>query len=122
MQKLTTALKLPLLTLLSSVFLVSCSTPMKEISITTIEEPRPQIVLPTVDQFNARMVEFIIVTPNNIEEIYKRLEDGDKQIALFALTPDGYQNISLNMADIIKLIEQQKSIIAAYKHYYEEEN
>jgi len=31
----------------------------------------------------------------------------------------GYENLSLNNSEILKLLSQQQSIIAAYKSYYE---
>jgi hypothetical protein len=42
-------------------------------------------------------------------------------VVLYAITDDGYKNLSLNMADIIKLVKQQKAIIAAYEKYTDEE-
>ena len=37
---------------------------------------------------------------------------------IFGLNDKGYENMSVNMAKILALIEQQKSIIGAYKSYY----
>ena len=43
-----------------------------------------------------------------------------KDPALIGLTDDGYEKLSLNMSDIMRLLAQQKSIIAAYQNYYED--
>ena len=39
---------------------------------------------------------------------------------LIGLTDDGYEILAMNMSDIMKLLQQQKAIIAAYQNYYEE--
>ena len=36
------------------------------------------------------------------------------------MNDDGYDLLSMNISDIMKLLQQQKAIIAAYKAYYEE--
>jgi hypothetical protein len=38
---------------------------------------------------------------------------------LYALTGEGYGNLSLNFSDIRALVQQQQAIIAAYEGYYE---
>lgn len=113
------------LLIVSAVFLLltACSNIrfQKPIEIQTKPTERPPLVLPTVDKFTARNVEWIVVTPENIDEVFKQMEESQDNIVLFALTDNGYENLSLNMAEITKLIKQQRSIIAAYKQYYEEE-
>ena len=39
---------------------------------------------------------------------------------MIGLTDDGYEILAMNISDIMKLLQQQKAIIAAYKAYYEE--
>lgn len=101
--------------------LSACSTKPQPVEIRTVTAPRPNIIVPQVDEFQSRNVEWIIVTPENVEEVFNDLRDRNVSVVLFALTDRGYENISLNMADIIKLIQQQQSIIAAYERYYEAE-
>lgn len=76
--------------------------------------PKPSVPIP--DELSLRNFEFIIITPENVEEVFKNLR-GDK--ALFALTAKGYENISLNLSDIRALIEQQKQIIALYEKQWD---
>ena len=54
-----------------------------------------------------------------MDEVISELQKVNSNIALFALTDVGYENLSLNNAEILKLLSQQRSIIAAYKSYYE---
>ena len=72
-----------------------------------------------VDTLDLDEVTWIIITPENIDQIFKELEKKNLDIVLFALTDNGYENISVNMAKIKKTILQQKVVIAAYKRYYE---
>lgn len=104
------------------ILLTACSSiSRQELEVVSIETPRPTLVLPTVDKFQSKNVEWVVVTPENIEDIFSRLEDSNDNVVLFAVTARGYENLSLNMAELTKLIKQQQSIIAAYEQYYEEE-
>jgi len=38
---------------------------------------------------------------------------------LFAVTATGYENISLNHSDILRLVKEKNAIIVAYDTYYE---
>jgi len=73
--------------------------------------------VPQVDPLDLRDVEFIIITPENQEEIFAELS---KDKALIALTPEGYEKLALNISDIRALIQQQKTIIAVYEKQWEE--
>jgi len=108
------------LIILTSFFLASCST-IQELKLLTLDEPRPTLVVPEVDQLDMDNITWVIVTPENVQEIFQDLKDKNIRLALFSLTSNGYQAISINNANIIKLIKQQESIIAAYEQYYEAE-
>ena len=82
---------------------------------------RPPLVVPSVDVIDSRTVRWVVVTPENVEEVFADLQESGNSIVLFALTDRGYENLSLNMADITRLIRQQQSIIAAYRQYYEDQ-
>lgn len=79
-----------------------------------VKPPKPSV--PSPDELNLREFEFIIITPENVEEVFANMR-GDK--ALFAVTSKGYENIALNLSDIRSLIQQQKSIILAYEKAFE---
>jgi hypothetical protein len=105
--------------LVAALTLTACSKPVEPIVVDQRPIEKPVIVLPPVDEFNSRTVEWIVVTPDNIEQVFKDLEDSGQHIVLIALTSDGYERLSLNMADLLKLVQQQRAIIAAYQRYYE---
>lgn len=74
-----------------------------------VRSPKPSVQTP--DELNLRDFEFVIITPENIDEVFANIK-GDT--VLFAVTTQGYENIALNLSDIRALIQQQKAIIAIY--------
>lgn len=62
---------------------------------------------------------WVVVTPDNAEEIFKKMEQEGKNLVLFALTDDGYQQLAITIADLRNLINTQRNIIIKYKEYYE---
>jgi len=79
---------------------------------------RPDLVLPPVDRYNARDLEWIIVTPDNAEQVFSRLDREGRDGALFALTAQGYENLSINIREALRIIRQQQAVIEGYKEYY----
>lgn len=108
--------------LIASLILISisgCSMIPSRIQVDQTPIERPIIVIPTVDEFKAREVKWITITPENINNVFADLQEANEEIVLIATTPEGMQNLTLNMGDLLKLVQQQKLIIATYKEYYE---
>jgi hypothetical protein len=106
------------LILLTVVFLSGCSLfNTKPIEVTSKPIERAPLTLPSVDQYQARNVEWLVVTPDNYQRVISELKKGS--VALFAITPEGYENMALNASDLMKLIKQQKAVIAGFTSYYE---
>lgn len=109
------------ITLLITVLLLAgCAAPPRQIEISAKPINKPALVLPPVEQLRLKDVEWIVINQENAEEVWARLVKDKKDPALIALTDDGYEKLSLNLSDIMTLLQQQKEIIAAYKNYYEE--
>ena len=51
--------------------------------------------------------------------MWDKLSQDDEAVVLISLTPDGMRSLTLNMADLLKLVQQQQSLILAYQEYYE---
>ena len=97
-----------------------CSSFLPEVTKYSTEPvERPLLVLPQSEIVNMKEVDYIVVTEENIQEVWAELEASGKSIVLFALTSDGYENLALNNADIIRYLSEQKAVIIAYKEYYE---
>jgi hypothetical protein len=114
------ALGYGLVTLTSLFLLSACGSTsdievVNPIEVKTIEIPRPSPIVPSVDQIQLRDVKWIVITPENFEEVFASLS-GD--LVLFAVTAEGYEALALNLSDVRALIQQQQRIIAIYRDSY----
>lgn len=91
-------------------------------TVKVLSEPVNSVALnpPNIRNLELQGIKWFIVTPENIDEVFKKLEDQNKDVVLFGITDDGYKGLALNLAQIRELLLQQKAIIEAYKEYYEE--
>ena len=97
-----------------------CSTFLPEVTKYTSEPvERPLLILPESEITEMRDVDYIVVTEENIDDLWRELEATGKPIVLFALTHDGYEALALNNADIIRYLSEQRAVVIAYKEYYE---
>lgn len=108
--------------IVSTLLLVTaCSSRPDQVVVNTKPIERSPLVLPQADQFSSRDVKWIVVTPDNVQEVFDKLEADGRPIVIFALTEDGWENLTLNMADLLKLVQQQKAINIAYEEYYQQD-
>ena len=91
----------------------------KPIEITTKAAEKTPLDIPNPDPLKLKPVEWVLVTPGNQEEIFKKLEEKGIDSVIFGLTPDGYQALSVTIAELRNLINTQRNIIIKYKEYYE---
>lgn len=75
--------------------------------------------MPLPPPLKARELQWFIVTPENIDQVWKRLEEEKIDLVLFGLTDDGYQELAMTMAELRNHIANQRAIIIKYKEYYE---
>lgn len=100
-----------LIILLSSFLLVGCSgTKMLEI----ISAPAPIVIQhpPAPMALTMLKVEWRVLNARILQEM---LENGD-DVQFIALTPGGYENLSLNFSEIKRYIRQQKQVIIYYQN------
>lgn len=65
---------------------------------------------------NLHRVKFYAVTPENMEEFITRFEEESGTTVFFAMSVPDYENMSMNVAELRRYINQQKALIV----YYEE--
>ena len=116
--------RLLILTLLA-VLLTGCASfdlfgsKVKPIEVVSKPIEKTALAIANPDPLKARPIEWIVITPDNAEAVFKKMEEKGQSLVLFALTDDGYQQLSLSIADIRNLINIQRTIIIKYKEYYE---
>ena len=64
---------------------------------------------------------WIIITSENAEEVFKRLEEEGIDPVLFGLTDKDYQLIAKNFAQIRNQLKITNDLLDKYKEYYEPE-
>lgn len=92
----------------------------RQITVSAKPVERPPLTLPTADKFISRPVEWIIITPENYQEVFDKIKSDGRPVVLFGITDKGYEHLALNLSDIRAFIQQQKAIIAAYENYYQQ--
>ena len=102
-------------------FLVGCSsTPkVKEIAITSTAIEKLPLSIPNPQPLELQEVEWIIVTEENIEEVWQLLKDKNEGVALFALRHGDYERLALNIKDIRAQLGEYVIILKKYREYYE---
>lgn len=102
-----------------SAFLVSgCAKVPEPLQIQTTPIEAPELVLPTADILTTKPLEWTIITPDNLQQVFDDLKKSGQEPVIFGLTTEGYENLALNTNDIRTFMQQQNAIIVAYKRYY----
>ena len=101
-------------------FLGSCASTPQVVSYKAEPIEKPALVLPNTSVLELRNAEWNIITPEELNGIFDKLKKDGEPVVIYALTTEGYSQLALNFADILKLVSQQKAIIEAYKEYYEQ--
>lgn len=89
------------------------------ITILKKAEPRQPLNLPNPASLKPTVPEWIVITPENQAQVFKRLQEQNRDQVLFAITDDGYEALAIDTAEIRNLIQQQRIIIQKYRDYYE---
>ena len=102
-------------------FLSGCSiTPIvKQVEVSTTAVEKLPLSLPDPQPLELQEVEWIIVTEDNIEEVWQLLRDKNEGVALFALRHGDYEKLALNIKDIRATIGEYVVVLKKYREYYE---
>ena len=109
-----------LLLLVGLCFLQGCTTAVKTIEVLNRPEPKTPLGLAMPDTLSLQPLEWIIITPENAEEVWAKLaEDPKGEVVLFALNEKGYEELAKNYASIRTALAEHRNVIIAYRDYYE---
>lgn len=111
-----------LITILITLFLSGCTGGNKKISLLTIEEPRAKLNLESPEPLTLEDIKWIIITSDNAEEVFKKLEEQGYNPVLFGLTDKEYEMLAKNFAKIRAYLKEQNAILEKYREYYDEAN
>ena len=79
---------------------------------------RPNLILPETTILDLQPVDWVVITPENAQKEFEKMEAVGKTPSLFALDGSNYENLSINMQQLLQLISEQKAVIIAYDNYY----
>ena len=116
--------KLIILLPVLALFLVGCAgtkvQPESKVVIQKVIEKKLPLNIASPEPLNLDNVEWVIVTRENIDEVWAQIEGDNEGVALFALRHGDYEKLAMNIVEIRKLIGEYVIILKQYKEYYEE--
>ena len=101
--------------------LAGCSIGEKRIKLFTVEEPRAKLNLQNPTPLQMEEIRWIIITSQNADEVFKKLEAQGIDPVLFGLTDKQYELLSKNFAQIRAKLKESNDILDKYKQYYEQD-
>ena len=106
--------------LILTTFLTSCSS-VKELSIFKEEVPRAKLNLEKPTPLEMEKIHWHIITSENAEEVFKKLEAEGIDPVLWGLTDKDFELLAKNFAQIRNKMIETNKILEKYKEYYESE-
>ena len=110
-----------LVSLILITFLTSCSG-VKKLSIFKEEVPRAQLNLDKPTPLQLEQLQWIIITSENAEEVFKKLEEKGIDPVLWGLTDKDFELLAKNFARIRNQMKITNDLLDKYKEYYEGED
>lgn len=92
----------------------------KPIEIVSKPLDKSPLNLSSPDPLRLRPVQWVVVTPQNAEQVFRQLEAKGLDPVLFALSDNGYMSLSENLGEVRNFMNTQRQIIIQYKKYYED--
>ena len=109
-----------LVSLILITFLTSCSG-VKKLSIFKEEVPRAKLNLEKPTPLQLEELQWIIITSENAEEVFKKLEEKGIDPVLWGLTDKDFELLAKNFARIRNQLKITNDLLDKYKEYYETE-
>lgn len=115
------------LAVFGSIFLglAACASPDRIIQVRTEPVERATLTLPQVDVLRQDRVDWIVYSRRaeegeigSLEYLHERMDERNTDSA-FVLTPEYYENLSVNIERHRQLSTQLRAQIRAYRDYYE---
>ena len=109
-----------LVSLILVTFLTSCSA-VKKLEIFKTEVPRQELQLEKPTPLELEQLRWIIITSENAEEVFKKLEEQGIDPVIFGLTDKDFELLAKNFARIRNQLKITNDLLDQYKEYYEPE-
>lgn len=106
-----------LLLAMSPLLLTACvkTTPEAEVVVATEYQKQNIPIQEHPKLVNFPPVDWFVITEENLEEKIAEINSKTGNTVLFAITPKGYENLALGLADLRRYIKDQQAIIGYYE-------
>jgi hypothetical protein len=91
----------------------------EKVEVSTTAEAKTPLALSEPDPIKVKTIRWMVITKENAATQFARIEAEGSDPVFFAITDDGYKQLSITLAELRNLIATQRKIIAQYKSYYE---
>ena len=91
----------------------------KKIKLFSVEKPREKLDYPMPTPLQLEQVKWIIITSENAEEVFAKLEAAGIDPVLFGLTDKDFEILAKNFAQIRAKLQETNKLLEEYKKYYE---
>ena len=92
----------------------------KKIKIFSVEKPREKLDYEMPTPLQMEEIKWIIITSENADEVFKRLEEAGIDPVLFGITDKDFQVLARNFAQIRQKLQETNNLLEEYKKYYED--
>ena len=100
--------------------LVGCASSGNQ-TLKIVSEPleRAPLALSAPEPVKLSGITWRIITPENANAVWSEMQLGNQELALVALTIQGYQQLILDLEALRAFIANQRFVILQYQEYYE---
>lgn len=101
--------------LLTTSSLVGCGSVQERVVLKTDYVVKEIPLQPRPKPLTLHRVKFYAVSPENLDEFLEEYEKENGDVVFFAISVPDYENLSMNVAELKRFINQQKSLIVYYE-------
>ena len=105
--------------LLAGILTLSGCSSIKKLDIFTMEVEREPLALDKPQIQQLEKLKWIIITSENADEVFKKMEEQGIDPVIFGLSDKDFQLLSKNFAQIRAHMMKLNTMIDEYKNYYE---
>ena len=108
-----------IISIIAVLILTGCSIGEKQLKIFKLEEPRQNLDLQKPTMPELEKLRLIIITSDNADEVFQKMEEQGLDPVLFGLSDKDFQLIAKNFAQIRAHLKHTNDLLDQYKEYYE---
>ena len=108
-----------LVLLILTTFLISGCSTVQKLDVFSTEVERAPLNLPNPATPKLEDIKWMIITSENAEEVFAKMQEQGKDPVLFGISDDDYELLAKNFAQIRAYMIKQGTTLDQYREYYE---